>query len=355
MNYGFVWSASDLQVCTVLSLTTAYLYPFARTPYHLLAESKEAAEYKQRNIEMESKVKDLDNLISQRDGEISELRLEIAALEGEIQGGASRGLPDPSAGQSSSRARIENKRRASESKLRALMGQVAHSIDKRKDPDGFGTSRAIAVDSDEDASAADEHVGLIHHSHVQEVKLKLQATEEALENTQRELDELRKESGSSTAVGSDILRSKSVDSAMPGVGKELSGELKEERARAQSLEAQLASANDAVRSRDKSSAELRGSLKEAVSLLKPLKEHVAQAERQKEELRNELTKSEERISALERQLSADGGHQPTSPVLSSSFTAKNKKSTGSRKKSRVWKRHSSKLVLNYQARRNVFR
>jgi len=272
------------------------------------AESKEAAEYKQRNIEMESKVNDLDNLISQRDGEISELRLEIAALEGEIQGGASRGLPDPSAGQSSSRARIENKRRASESKLRALMGQVAHSIDKRKDPDGFGTSRAIAVDSDEDASSADEHVSLINHSHVQEVKLKLQATEEALENTQRELDELRRESGSSTAVGSDIFRSKSADSAMPGGEENLSSALKEERARAQSLEAQLASANEAVRSRDKSSAELRGSLKEAVSLLKPLKEHVAQAEKQKEELRNELAKSQERISALERQLlvSADG-------------------------------------------------
>ena len=278
------------------------------------AEAKDVFEYKKRNAELDDRVKDLDNLIVQRDTEVNALKQQIALLEEELLqssavASSSRGGTGDISAQPSvnSRARIETKRKASESKLRALMGQVTNSIDKRnRDPDGMGAVRSIPLDSDGDSSNTDDdrsNAGLLYRGRVEELKVKLKTTEETLEMTQRELEEMRQQVSSTTYGADDIARSKSMDAADAATstgGRDLARELNMEKARATSLQQQLSSANDAVRVRDESNTDLRKSLQEAVSLLKPLKEHVARAEGEKEEIRRELARSQQSIGDLER-------------------------------------------------------
>ena len=226
------------------------------------------------------------------------LKQQITLLEEELESSAvtSKGdIGTCSTQSSNSRARIEYKRKASESKLRALMGQV--------------TVRSTPLDSDGDASTTDDdgsNAGLLYRGRVDEVKLKLKTTEEILEITQRELEDMRRQV--STADGADsIARSKSLDATdaiSSAGGRDLTRELNMEKARATSLQQQLSSANDSARAREESNVDLRNSLKEAVSLLKPLKEHVAQAESQKEDLRKELARSKQRIDDLEKQVAS---------------------------------------------------
>ena len=249
------------------------------------------------------------------------LKQQITLLEEELQSSAvtSRGDIGTSSTQSSnSRARIEYKRKASESKLRALMGQV--------------TVRSTPLDSDGDASTTDDdgsNAGLLYRGRVEELKLKLKTTEEILEITQRELEEMRRQV--STADGADtgsIARSKSIDATdaiSSAGGRDLTRELNMEKARATSLQQQLSSANDSARTREESNADLRNSLKEAVSLLKPLKEHVAQAESQKEDLRKELARSKQRIDDLEKQVASQtAGPTKESPSTSTDLRLRQK-------------------------------
>ena len=247
------------------------------------------------------------------------LKQQITLLEEELQSSAvtSRGDIGTSSTQSSnSRARIEYKRKASESKLRALMGQV--------------TVRSTPLDSDGDASTTDDdgsNAGLLYRGRVEELKLKLKTTEEILEITQRELEEMRRQV--STADGADsIARSKSMDATdaiSSAGGRDLTRELNMEKARATSLQQQLSSANDSARTREESNADLRNSLKEAVSLLKPLKEHVAQAESQKEDLRKELARSKQRIDDLEKQVASQtAGPTKESPSTSTDLRLRQK-------------------------------
>lgn len=272
-------------------------------------------EYKKRNAELDDKVKDLDNLIVQRDTEVNALKQQIAVLEEEllqnsaVASSSRGGLGESAQPSANSRARIETKRRASESKFRALMGQVTNSIDKRsRDPDGAVES--IPLDSDGDSSNTDDddsNAGLLYRGRVEELKVKLKTTEETLEITQRELEEMRQQVSSTTYGADGIARSKSIDAADAATstdGLDLARELNMEKARATSLQQQLSSANDAVRVRDESNADLRKSLQEAVSLLKPLKEHVARAEGEKDETRRELARSQQRIGDLEKQLAS---------------------------------------------------
>ena len=241
------------------------------------------------------------------------LKQQITLLEEELQSIAvtSKGDIGTSSTQSSnSRARIEYKRKASESKLRALMGQV--------------TVRSTPLDSDGDASTTDDdgsNAGLLYRGRVDEVKLKLKTTEEILEITQRELEDMRRQV--STADGADsIARSKSMD-ATDAI--DLTRELNMEKARATSLQQQLSSANDSARAREESNVDLRNSLKEAVSLLKPLKEHVAQAESQKEDLRKELARSKQRIDDLEKQVASQtAGPTKESPSTSTDLRLRQK-------------------------------
>lgn len=280
-------------------------------------EAKDVFEYKKRNAELDDKVKNLDNLIIQRDTEVNALKQQIALLEEELlqssavasssRGGFGESVQPPA----NSRARIETKRRASESKFRALMGQVTNSIDKRsRDPDGMGAVRSIPLDSDGDSSNTDDdrsNAGLLYRGRVEELKVKLKTTEETLEITQRELDEMRQQVSSATYGADGIARSKSMDAADAATstgGRDLARELNMEKARATSLQQQLSSANDAVRVRDESNADLRKSLQEAVSLLKPLKEHVARAEGEKEEMKRELARSKQRIGDLEKEIAS---------------------------------------------------
>ena len=242
------------------------------------------------------------------------LKQQITLLEEELQSSAvtSRGDIGTSSTQSSnSRARIESKRKTSESKLRALMGQV--------------TVRSTPLDSDGDASTTDDdgsNAGLLYRGRVEELKLKLKTTEEILEITQRELEEMRRQV--STADGADsIARSKSMDAT--DAMRDLTRELNMEKARATSLQQQLSSANDSARTREESNADLRNSLKEAVSLLKPLKEHVAQAESQKEDLRKELARSKQRIDDLEKQVASQtAGPTKESPSTSTDLRLRQK-------------------------------
>lgn len=247
------------------------------------------------------------------------LKQQITLLEEELQSSAvtSRGDIGTSSTQSSnSRARIEYKRKTSESKLRALMGQV--------------TVRSTPLDSDGDASTTDDdgsNAGLLYRGRVEELKLKLKTTEEILEITQRELEEMRRQV--STADGADsIARSKSMDATdaiSSAGGRDLTRELNMEKARATSLQQQLSSANDSARTREESNADLRNSLKEAVSLLKPLKEHVAQAESQKEDLRKELARSKQRIDDLEKQVASQtAGPTKESPSTSTDLRLRQK-------------------------------
>ena len=240
------------------------------------------------------------------------LKQQIALLEEELQSSAvtSRGDIGTSSTQSSnSRARIEYKRKTSESKLRALMGQV--------------TVRSTPLDSDGDASTTDDdgsNAGLLYRGRVEELKLKLKIT-------QRELEEMRRQV--STADGADsIARSKSMDATdaiSSAGGRDLTRELNMEKARATSLQQQLSSANDSARAREESNVDLRNSLKEAVSLLKPLKEHVAQAESQKEDLRKELARSKQRIDDLEKQVASQtAGPTKESPSTSSDLRLRQK-------------------------------
>ncbi len=246
------------------------------------------------------------------------LKQQITLLEEELQSNAvtSRGDIGTSSTQSSnSRAKIEHKRKASESKLRALMGQ---------------TVRSTPLGSDGDASTTDDdgsNAGLLYRGRVEELKLKLKTTEETLEITQRELEEMRRQV--STADGADsIARSKSMDgtdATTSAGGRDLTRELNMEKARATSLQQQLSSANDSVRAREESNADLRNSLKEAVSLLKPLKEHVAQAESQKEDLRKELARSKQRIDDLEKQVASQiAGPTKESPSTSTDHRLRQK-------------------------------
>ena len=275
-------------------------------------------EYKKRNAELDDKVKDLDSLIVQRDTEVNALKQQMALLEEELlqssaiassnRGGIGDISTQPS---DNSRARIETKRKASESKLRALMGQVTNSIEKRsRDPDGMGAIRSIPLDSDGDSSHTDDDgskAGLLYRGRVEELKVKLKATEEALEITQRDLEEMRQQVSSTTDGADGIARSKSMDAADATTstgGRDLVRELNMEKARATSLQQQLSSANDAVRVQDASNADLRKSLQEAVSLLKPLKEHVARAEGEKEDMRRELARSQKRIGDLDKQIAS---------------------------------------------------
>jgi len=250
---------------------------------------------------------------------VNALKQQITLLEEELQSSAvtSRGDIGTSSTQSSnSRARIEYKRKTSESKLRALMGQV--------------TVRSTPLDSDGDASTTDDdgsNAGLLYRGRVEELKLKLKTTEEILEITQRELEEMRRQV--STADGADsIARSKSMDATdaiSSAGGRDLTRELNMEKARATSLQQQLSSANDSARTREESNADLRNSLKEAVSLLKPLKEHVAQAESQKEDLRKELARSKQRIDDLEKQVASQtAGPTKESPSTSTDLRLRQK-------------------------------
>ena len=241
------------------------------------------------------------------------LKQQITLLEEELESSAvtSKGdIGTCSTQSSNSRARIEYKRKASESKLRALMGQV--------------TVRSTPLDSDGDASTTDDdgsNAGLLYRGRVEEVKLKLKKTEEILEITQRELEDMRRQV--STADGADsIARSKSMD-ATDAI--DLTRELNMEKARATSLQQQLSSANDSARAREESNVDLRNSLKEAVSLLKPLKEHVAQAESQKEDLRKELARSKQRIDDLEKQVASQtAGPTKESPSTSTDLRLRQK-------------------------------
>ena len=185
------------------------------------AEAKDVFEYKKRNEELDDKVKDLDTLIFQRDTEVNALKQQIALLEEEllqssaVASSSRGGIGDMSAQNLSvnSRARIETKRRASESKLRALMGQVTSSMDKRsRDPDG--AARSIPLDNDEDSSNADDdgsNAGLLYRGRVEELKVKLKTTEETLEITQRELEEMRQQVSQTTYGVDGIARSKSME------------------------------------------------------------------------------------------------------------------------------------------------
>lgn len=247
------------------------------------------------------------------------LKQQITLLEEELESSAvtSKGdIGTCSTQSSNSRARIEYKRKASESKLRALMGQV--------------TVRSTPLDSDGDASTTDDdgsNAGLLYRGRVEEVKLKLKKTEEILEITQRELEDMRRQV--STADGADsIARSKSLDATdaiSSAGGRDLTRELNMEKARATSLQQQLSSANDSARAREESNVDLRNSLKEAVSLLKPLKEHVAQAESQKEDLRKELARSKQRIDDLEKQVASQtAGPTKESPSTSTDLRLRQK-------------------------------
>lgn len=247
------------------------------------------------------------------------LKQQITLLEEELESSAvtSKGdIGTCSTQSSNSRARIEYKRKASESKLRALMGQV--------------TVRSTPLDSDGDASTTDDdgsNAGLLYRGRVEEVKLKLKKTEEILEITQRELEDMRRQV--STADGADsIARSKSLDATdaiSSAGGRDFTRELNMEKARATSLQQQLSSANDSARAREESNVDLRNSLKEAVSLLKPLKEHVAQAESQKEDLRKELARSKQRIDDLEKQVASQtAGPTKESPSTSTDLRLRQK-------------------------------
>lgn len=247
------------------------------------------------------------------------LKQQITLLEEELESSAvtSKGdIGTCSTQSSNSRARIEYKRKATESKLRALMGQV--------------TVRSTPLDSDGDASTTDDdgsNAGLLYRGRVEEVKLKLKKTEEILEITQRELEDMRRQV--STADGADsIARSKSLDATdaiSSAGGRDLTRELNMEKARATSLQQQLSSANDSARAREESNVDLRNSLKEAVSLLKPLKEHVAQAESQKEDLRKELARSKQRIDDLEKQVASQtAGPTKESPSTSTDLRLRQK-------------------------------
>jgi chromosome segregation ATPase len=312
-------------LCKILgtSLLTYSTILFSHSFTKLLlsyAEAKDVFEYKKRNAELDDKVKNLDTLIVQRDTEVKALKQQIVLLEKELLqssavASSGRGGIGDSSAQSSfnSRAKIETKRRTSESKLRALMGQVTNSIDKRsRDPDGMGMGavRSIPLDSDGDESTTDEdgsNAGLLYRGRVEEMKVKLKATEETLAITHRELEAMRRQVSPAHETDGGIGRSKSMDAADAATsagGRDLALELNMEKARATSLQHHLSLANDAVRARDESNADLRESLKEAVSLLKPLKEHVAQAESQKEDLRKDLTRSQQRIDDLEKQIAS---------------------------------------------------
>ena len=294
-------------------------------------------EYKKRNEELDDKVKDLDTLIFQRDTEVNALKQQIALLEEEllqssaVASSSRGGIGDISAQNLSvnSRARIETKRRASESKLRALMGQVTSSMDKRsRDPDG--AARSIPLDNDEDSSNADDdgsNAGLLYRGRVEELKVKLKTTEETLEITQRELEEMRQQVSQTTYGVDGIARSKSMDAADAATlagGSDLARELNMEKARATSLQQQLSSANDAVRVRDESNADLRKSLQEAVSLIKPLKEHVARAESEKEDMRRELARSQQRIGDLEKQIASQSAETTNNDSPSTVFRLRQK-------------------------------
>ena len=195
---------------------------------------------------------------------------------------------------------------------------------------GQVTVRSTPLDSDGDASTTDDdgsNAGLLYRGRVEELKLKLKTTEEILEITQRELEEMRRQV--STADGADsIARSKSMDATdaiSSAGGRDLTRELNMEKARATSLQQQLSSANDSARTREESNADLRNSLKEAVSLLKPLKEHVAQAESQKEDLRKELARSKQRIDDLEKQVASQtAGPTKESPSTSTDLRLRQK-------------------------------
>ena len=188
---------------------------------------------------------------------------------------------------------------------------------------GQVTVRSTPLDSDGDASTTDDdgsNAGLLYRGRVEELKLKLKIT-------QRELEEMRRQV--STADGADsIARSKSMDATdaiSSAGGRDLTRELNMEKARATSLQQQLSSANDSARAREESNVDLRNSLKEAVSLLKPLKEHVAQAESQKEDLRKELARSKQRIDDLEKQVASQtAGPTKESPSTSSDLRLRQK-------------------------------
>uniref|UniRef100_A0A7S2UPS0 Uncharacterized protein n=1 Tax=Attheya septentrionalis TaxID=420275 RepID=A0A7S2UPS0_9STRA len=79
-------------------------------------------------------------------------------------------------------------------------------------------------------------------------------------------------------------------------------ELDAERERVREMEDEWTTTKTDLAAKEKKNIELRRSLREAVGLLRPLQDHVADAEREKEELQDSLHNANERVTSLEKQL-----------------------------------------------------
>ena len=240
------------------------------------AESKDAYDSKLHFSELEKKAADLDVLLSERNDEIARLRTQVSSLEANIE---LQKLSTPIRGErgstTSSASSVRARRNASETKLRSMMKIIGKSSSSVAES---SVSHALSFEDDVKALSAYSP----NSRGMDEIKTELRHTQKALEATVAELESLQQAHSRST-------RGSNSTSFVSELGKE----------REKSLEKQLMRTKGDLEAKEAASNDLRNSLKEAVALLTPLKEQVAQSERQKRGLESELNDARTRISLWE--------------------------------------------------------
>jgi chromosome segregation ATPase len=251
------------------------------------ALQRQIQEYKDSPNDGESthQLKELQDELDLKEKEIERLREEVQTLElaltrakAEAASSAAASLkvtsPESSV-DSSSRARRLRQKRAEEDQIRQMLKDAQSRFHNLHEQNQEATARNLDLQNRLDGGETEDQQGIDHEA-LQELQDELKIARGELSAKEVEMRQLQKDLEAERYKRGQL-------------GEDDAVALREARSRVDFLERKLEAISSELKSKKESERALNGSLKEALTLLRPMQRHLEEAEREKKEMAKELT------------------------------------------------------------------